>query len=131
MMKKKKQVITDDFVIINEIAKGVHLWLYKKGDKIDKYQNGIDRVADIIEVIKPCLEEAKKAIEKYKDRLNGNTPVWNATALVDEGFGKQCHIISFEAETKKEALEVASEKFMALFEEKPNAEIIDIKVKKT
>lgn len=129
---KKKQVITDDFVITSEIAKGIHFWLHKMGDKVNQFQLGIDRVAAIQEVVKEGLQKGKDFIEKHKDRLNGNTPKWTAKVLFDAGYKQQCMVLEpFQAETQEEAQTIAEAKVAAFFEESPNAVIFEVKVKKT
>lgn len=126
-----KKVITDDFVIVYEIAKAINFWLYEKGDKTDQYINRLDLEHDIQEVVIKALEKGRKQIEKFKDRLNGNTPKWTAKVLLDEGYGRQCLVLEpFEAETKEEAQRMGQEKVTALFAGKPNAEIFEVKIQR-
>jgi hypothetical protein len=127
----KTPVITEEFIIVSTISHGIHKWLHEMGDEINKYTVGLNRVHDIGEVVKKCIEDAKKIIRENQDRLNGNVPSWIATAMLDEGYGKQCISLKIDAETKEEAQELAEQQIAELFKEKPNAEIFEVKVKKT
>jgi hypothetical protein len=126
-----KQVITDDFVITSEIARAINHWLHSIGDDTSKYAIRLDLEHDIREVVVKALDEGRKKCEKYKDRLNGNVPKWTAKVHFDAGYRQQCMLLEpFEAETKEEAQKIADEKVTAFFEENPNAEVYEVKVKK-
>jgi DNA-directed RNA polymerase subunit L len=128
---KKKQIITEDFVITSTIAHAIHLWIHRMGDKINKFNLGIDRECAIREVIEEGLKEGRKKVEKFKDNLNGRTPKWTAKVMFDAGYNQQCLTLeTFPAEDKKEAEKIAKEKVAAIFSEKPNVEVFEIKVKK-
>jgi len=128
---EKKQVITDDFVITSEIARAINYWLHSIGDDTSKYQIRLDLEHDIREVVVKALEDGRKKVEKYKNRLNGNTPKWDAKVHFDAGYRQQCMLLEpFEAETKEVAQKMAEEKVTAIFTENPNTEIYEVKVRK-
>ncbi len=129
-MKKKKHVITEDFVISSEIARAINYWLYDLGDDTSKFQLRLDLECEVRNVVIKALEEGRKKAEKFKDFLNGNTPMWTARILLNEGYGKQCiDLEPFEADSKAEAQKISEEKVQNLYADRPNTDIIEIKVR--
>lgn len=127
----KKQTITEDFVIINEIAKSVHFWLDEMENKVNEYPLGLDRISAIQEVVKKGLQQGRDFIEKHNYCLNDNKSRWIAKVLFDAGYKQQCMVLDpFEAETQEDAQKVADAKVGSFFEDVPNVEILEIKVSK-
>ncbi len=62
--------ITPDHILVFTISQAINQWMMEKGGRfVFGYGMGIDRCADISDVIFKCLPEAKRIIEENKHRF--------------------------------------------------------------
>lgn len=70
MSKYKDMKFTVEDIIAYKVAHAAHMWIYEKGDELNRYQNGIDRECDMrAEAIVPAIQAALKMCRDYPDRL--------------------------------------------------------------
>ena len=116
--------MTDDDIMTSTIARGVHLWMYNM--KNLPFTSGLGREQTIEEIVKECLAEAKRKINK-----RNHPTLWEAHFMYDEGYKMQVGALAvIEAETREEALEIVNNRISILLEKNPTVEIFDIKIKK-
>ncbi len=67
--KAQKPKMTKEFVLSSTIAQDINQWLHQKWTDVFDYVMFIDRVHDIISVVRKSIKKANKLIEKHKDEL--------------------------------------------------------------
>lgn len=64
--------LTKDRFIAFEVAQEMHFWIHKKGDDLNKYCIGLDRVCDIQFVIEEAMKKSEHkwnaAVERYNEQ---------------------------------------------------------------
>lgn len=117
-----EQLTKEEITIVNKIAENIHFWLK------NEYNFEVDEIANMRKVVKIGLQKGKDLI---KNSTKNNLNQWIAKVLFDAGYKKQCMILEpFEAETEKEAVEIANAKVAEFFKETPNAVVYEIKISK-
>jgi hypothetical protein len=70
-----KKEMTVENIILHHMAGDINQWLHQKGETISNYQNYLDRVCDIAEVLKGAIEKAKDSLLRYDPEINTVTIV--------------------------------------------------------
>jgi hypothetical protein len=116
------------------LKKELEQWkeISNKGHLIRQKTDGTWYVESSGVVLPVIYKEAKDAFEDVKKLIKASKPpLYKATVLYNEGYGKQCKEIEpFEAKSKEHAQELARLAVETIFGENPKVDVIEIKITK-